>query len=137
MNQTASPEYLACHELALAYGHYADTWEAEALAGLFTPDGVFDRLGTRFCGREAIAAFIANRSREVWQRHHSGAFGFELAADGRSASGTLELRLERGKRGDDRVLETVHARYHDRYVLSAEGWRFSLREVRLAAAPAS
>jgi hypothetical protein len=123
----------ACEALAHAYSNLADAWEAEALAGLFTPDGAFDRLGTRIEGREAIARFIANRPRDVWQTHAGSHFTFTLDADGRGANGTLDLELRRGKVGDDTVRETVRARYHDRFVLTDEGWRFALREVRLLA----
>lgn len=124
---------VACEKLAHDYGRFADEWQADALAALFTPDGVFDRLGTRFEGRAAIAHFIANRSREVWQKHSGSAFTFTLAADGHSANGTLDLELQRGRIGDPQVQETLRARYHDRYTLTDEGWRIALREVRLVA----
>ena len=120
-----------CEALALAYGHHADAWEADALAALFTVDGVFDRLGTRIEGRDAIAHFIAHRPREFWQRHHGSDFTFALADDGKTANGTLDLRLERGRVGDDAVIDTVRARYHDRYQNTAEGWRFAERRVQL------
>lgn len=105
----------ACETLSHAYGAHADAWEADQLAALFTPDGVFDRLGTRIVGREAIAAFIANRPREFWQRHQGSHFTFQLGADGRTATGTLDLLLERGRVGEDTVMETLRARYHDHF----------------------
>lgn len=128
----ATPEEArsACEELTRAYNHHADSWNSDALAALFTPDGVFDRLGKRIEGRAAIAHFIANRPREFWQVHTVSNFTFELASDGRSATGTLDLDLGRGKVGDDTVIETVRARYRDRFELTPEGWRFALREVR-------
>lgn len=36
----------ACAEPARPYHHHADTWNSDALAALFAPGGVFDRLGT-------------------------------------------------------------------------------------------
>lgn len=120
-----------CEALSHAYGHHADAWEAEKLANLFSPDGVFDRLGTRIVGREAIRKFIAGRPRDMWQRHHGSNFEFELAVDGRSADGRLDLVLERGRVGEAEVREVVRARYHDHFVLTDEGWRFSVREVVL------
>jgi hypothetical protein len=122
-----------CEALSHAYGACADAWEAERLANLFTADGVFDRLGTRIVGREAIARFIANRPREFWQRHHGSHFTFAMAADGQTATGTLDLVLEKGRVGSDAVIETVRARYHDQFQNAADGWRFRERQVRLIA----
>lgn len=124
--------HAACEKLAHDYGRLADEWKAEELAGLFTPDGVFDRLGVCYEGRGVIRDFIANRPRDWWQRHESDQFQFQLAADGRSATGSLQLVLERGRDGSDAVVETVRARYHDQYALTDEGWRIRRREVRLA-----
>lgn len=122
-----------CEALSHAYGTHADAWQAQALADLFTPDGVFDRLGTRIEGRDAIAAFIANRPREFWQRHQGSGFTFVLAADGQTATGTLDLVLEKGRVGQDAVIETVRARYYDQFRRTPEGWRFQERQVRLMA----
>ncbi|MGQ0700618.1 MAG: nuclear transport factor 2 family protein [Panacagrimonas sp.] len=130
-----APAREACEALSHAYGHHADAWEAEALANLFTPNGVFDRLGRRIEGRETIRDFIANRPREWWQTHIGSNFTFELAPDGRNAKGTLDLELKRGKVGDDTVLETLRCRYHDDFVLSDEGWRFKLRQVVMLPSP--
>lgn len=134
-NLTPNPRE-ACEALAYAYGHHADAWEAEQLADLFTPDGVFNRLGTRIAGRETIRDFIANRPRNMWQTHRSSNFRFTLGDDGRSATGTLDLVLERGKVGETRISETVNARYHDQFVLTDAGWKFRIREVVLVERPA-
>ena len=125
----------ACETLAYAYGHHADAGEADKLAELFTTDGVFNRLGTRIVGREAIRDFIANRPTHIWQTHRASNFTFELVGDGRSATGTLDLVLERGQLGDTRISETVHARYHDQFVLSEAGWKFKIREVQIVEPP--
>ncbi|MGH8518181.1 MAG: nuclear transport factor 2 family protein, partial [Panacagrimonas sp.] len=52
-------------------------------------------------------------------------------AAGDRATGTLDLHLERGRSGDDAVLETVRARFHDQYQRTDEGWRIRRRDVRL------
>lgn len=121
----------ACEHLVFAYGEYADAWEAEKLAQLFTIDGVFNRLGTRIEGRDAIRAFIENRSRDPWQIHRNSNFRFELGADGRSAKGALDLVLDRGKLGETAVSETLRCRYQDFFVLTDEGWKFKLRQVAM------
>lgn len=127
----------ACEALSHAYGHHADAWEADQLADLFTPDGVFDRLGVQIVGRAAIRDFIANRPRDVWQTHRGSNFRFQFGADGRSASGTLDLEMARGKVGETQASDTVHARYHDQFVLTDAGWRFKLRKVVLLERPAA
>lgn len=127
--------YRACEALAYAYGHHADAWEADKLADLFAPDGVFNRLGTKIAGREAIRDFIAKRPRNMWQTHEGSHFTFTLARDGRNATGTLDLVLKRGKAGEAEVSETLHARYHDQFVLTDAGWKFKLREVVLVESP--
>ena len=120
----------ACEALTQAYGHHADAGEADALAALFTADGEFRRLGVSIAGRERIRDFIASRPRDIWQRHCSSGFVFRLADDGRSAHGSLDLMLERGQLGDTRITETRYARYQDRFLLTDQGWKFSLREVQ-------
>ncbi len=121
----------ACERLSHDYGHHADAWEADKLAELFTPDGVFNRLGTKIAGRDAIRAFIAGRPRDVWQTHRGSHFTFTLGDDGRSATGTLDLEMARGKAGETQASETVYARYHDQFVLTDAGWKIKLREVVL------
>lgn len=122
----------ACLALAEAYGHLADTWQAEALAALFTEDGVFNRLGREIAGRAAIREFIANRPRDHWQRHRSRRYRFALGTDGTTAEAWSDLEMERGLAGSEQVGEVIRARYHDRFALTAEGWRIRLREVRLS-----
>lgn len=121
----------ACEALSHDYGRFADAGEADRLAALFTADGVFDRLGTRYEGRQVIRDFIAQRPREFWGRHHGSNFRFQLAADGRSAEGWLDLRLERGRAGETEPFEVIHARYHDHFVLDDGSWRFRERRVVL------
>lgn len=131
MENAAADGRRACQRLADAYLEYADQWRAEELAGLFTADGVLDRLGNLIVGREAIAAFIANRPREFWQRHRGSGFTFVPVPAGNRATGTHDLILERGRAGEDTVLDTVRARFHDQYERTDEGWRIRRREVRL------
>ena len=131
MNTSTFDARKDCEALSHAYGHHADAWEADQLAELFAPDGVFNRLGTKIAGRDAIRAFIANRPRDIWQTHRGSNFTFKLGDDGRSATGTLDLELDRGKVGETDASETIYARYHDQFVLTEDCWRFKLREVVL------
>ncbi len=120
----------ACEALCKTYGPHADAGDADALAGLYTPDGVFDRLGQLIVGRDAIRQVIAGRPPGVWTKHVCSNVRIELAADGRSASGRVDLDMERGQAGVEKV-DRIRAEYVDQFVLSDEGWRFRRREVRL------
>lgn len=118
----------ACEALCKAYGPAADAGDGEALANLFTPDGVFNRLGTEIAGRAAIRAMIASRPVGVWTQHQCSNVRIEIAADGRSASGKVDLQMRRGSADGDSVDE-IRAEYTDRYVLTDEGWRIRERKV--------
>lgn len=119
-----------CEALCHAYGELADAGHAEAFADLYTPDGVFDRLGQLIKGREALRNIVAERAPGVWTRHHCSNVHIDLAADGRTASGQVDLALQRGREGVSEI-DHLRARYHDRFVLTELGWRFASRKVVL------
>ncbi|MCK9282704.1 MAG: nuclear transport factor 2 family protein [Rhodocyclaceae bacterium] len=120
----------ACMRLCLDIAVLADARDAAGLAQLFTEDGVFERLGQVFRGREAIRQAIAARPAEVWSRHYPANIRIDIADDGRSANGSSYLLMFRGKAGVDGH-ELIHAEYLDEFALTAEGWRFSARKVSL------
>lgn len=120
----------ACERLCADYCAHADAPRAEALAALYAPDGVFDRVGQLFEGREAIRGLIAGRPPGTWTRHECSNLSIEIDPDGRSASGHCDLLMQRGRSGVDGQ-ETVRAEYFDTFVLTDEGWRFRLRKVVL------
>ena len=120
----------ACEALCKAYGPHADAGDADALANLYTPDGVFDRLGQLIVGRDAIRQLIAGRPAGVWTKHHCSNVRIEVAADGRSARGRTDLEMQRGSADVEKVDE-VRAEYFDAFVLTEEGWRFKSRKVVL------
>lgn len=126
----ASPARAACEALCHAFGPLADAREADALAALFAPDAVFDRLGTPLRGRDAIRDVIAGRAPGVWTRHVCSNVNIVVAADGRSATGTADLDLERGQDGIEAV-ERLRGAYTDEFELTDEGWKFRRRAVRL------
>lgn len=122
----------ACESLCRAYGPHADAGDADALANLYTSDGVFDRLGQLIVGHDAIRNVIADRPPGVWTRHACSNIRIEVGADGRSATGRVDLQMQRGREGVAEV-EHIRAEYLDRFVLTEQGWRFSLRKVALVA----
>lgn len=124
----------ACFGLCYEYAVQADAGNAVALAALYTEDGVFDRMGQRFVGREAIRQVIAGRPVGVWTRHVFSDVHVDISGDGRSASGRALLCMQRGRDGE-RDIEEVRAEFEDCYALTAEGWRFRERMVRLLMSP--
>jgi ketosteroid isomerase-like protein len=120
----------ACEALCKAYGPFADAGDADGLAHLYAVDGVFDRLGQVFEGREAIRGVITGRPPGLWTEHHCRDIRIEIDADGRSAQGTAQFEMRRGRAG---VTEIEHLRgeYQDRYTLTEEGWRFARRKAIL------
>jgi ketosteroid isomerase-like protein len=120
----------ACQRLCLDFAAHADQNNPDALAALFMPDAVFERLGEIHRGREAIRALIAGRPADVWSRHYCSNIRIDLAPDGQSASGQGYFLMFRGPVGSaDRA--TVHAEFRDTFVLTPSGWRIQSRKVFL------
>lgn len=118
----------ACEALCLAAGAAADAGDADAFADLYIADGVFNRLGHSIKGRDAIRNVIASRPAGMWTRHRYTNARIEVAADGRSARGRVDLELDRGREGSTDI-ERVQAEHDDVFVLTEQGWRFASRSV--------
>ena len=118
----------ACEDLCKAYGPLADAGQADALAHLYVPDGRFDRLGQQIVGRDAIRQVIAGRPPGVWTKHVCSNVRIDVAPDALTATGRVDLDMERGQLGIDKV-DKIRAEYFDQFVLTDEGWRFAVRKV--------
>lgn len=129
MSNTESEARAACEALCATYAAMADASRADGFAALFAPDGVFDRMGQELVGRDAIRQIIAGRPPGTWTRHVCTNLRITVAADGRSATGTADLEMDRGRAGDAQV-EHLRGAYTDQYVLTDEGWRFGRRAFR-------
>ena len=118
----------AIRDLARRYAHYVWQNELEALADLFAGDGEMDP-GTRppIRGREALLAGFREMLtagdvvRPVVQQHV-----VELAGD--TATGTCYIDLRAVVLGKSMI---GAGWYTDRYVRTAEGWRFTSRKIEL------
>lgn len=131
MNEVEKARAIAeCEALCKRYGEYADAGKADAFADLYVADGVFDRLGQKFVGREAIRRVIADRPAGIWSKHSWRNIRIELDDDGCGAGGLVDLEMQRGKAGVAEV-ENIRAEYHDRFALTPDGWRFASRQVVL------
>lgn len=105
-------------------------YRADPLAALFTEDAIWDGgvLG-RFEGREQIRAFFAGCSKTVsFAIHHLGNPVIEVTGD--EATGHWFL-LEPLVFAKGSQAFWMAARYHDRYVRTAPGWRFAHVRIEL------
>lgn len=59
-------DHLAILQLMNAYGPSVDSGNAEAVANLWTPDGVYDVDTGAMSGREQIAAMVQSRPHQAW-----------------------------------------------------------------------
>ena len=119
----------AIRDLKARYAAACDNgYDADTLAAMFTEDAVWDgaTLG-RHVRREAIRAFFQGSSSRIsFARHHVSNPLIEI--DGDTATGTWYLLQTCTYIRDNQAVWGAGT-YRDRYVRTAEGWRFS--QVRL------
>jgi SnoaL-like domain len=116
-----------CQQLVATAFWLGDSRADEAYAECFTPDGVLDRAGDLVRGREALAQYIRQRPRTVVVRHFNS-MPVITAYDRRHLSC---LTLSTVCRWDGDATPTiVRADVVDDCVLTAEGWRISLRKAQ-------
>ncbi len=123
----------ACIALSHRFARYVDERRFEDFAGLFTPDGVFDRRGEALAGRAAILASMAGRPATLLVRHHVTTVSVDVA-DADSASGLCYFAFYQCTDWDGRTPEklalagaAIVGEYRDRYARTAEGWRIAHR----------
>ncbi len=122
----------AIRETINAYSGAAGRLDIDAFVAFFTPDaqvhGIAGMFGQAepFAGHQALRDFFgASFANLEWLVQNNTITDVAVAADGKTATastGLVELAKPRG--GDQIVLI---ARYDDRLVLTAEGWKFSRR----------
>ena len=128
MSETLSLDE-AYAQICTDYCQHADAGRATELAALYTPDGVFDRVGQRFEGRDAISKMLASRPPEVWTEHRCSNLSVQAESRVR-ALGQADLFMRRGRKDSDKV-EEVRARCVDTLVCGDDGWHLAVRVVQL------
>lgn len=129
---------LAISDLVHAYCQGVDRLDPEAVARLFTDDGIFIAYAepgateptSRSEGREAITKAI--RMARSYKRTTHTVGNHIAAVDGDSATG--ETRVVAYHVLGDEGAETLmiwHIRYLDTYVRGSEGWRIAERVLRV------
>jgi hypothetical protein len=122
--------------LCVDFAHYLDTSAYEALANLFLPEGVWDRM-RRLNGRQEILEVLRLRPANVVTRHVQTNFRF-IHIDSETVNGFSFMVPYHGsaKAGAlpglmDGTSEPV-IDLHDVYKRTSEGWRFAERITKLA-----
>lgn len=121
----------ACERLVLDYAHYRDTNQGDPYAALFAEDAslVFPRASSR--GRANIRADFDRQGQIPWRRHVTTNIRV-VVLDADHAEGTSYVTIYGGGRPGPAAgaqappLDGPSAvgEYHDRYLRTADGWRF-------------
>jgi hypothetical protein len=122
--------------LKARYSRFSDDgYDADGIAGLFVPDGVWDggELFGRAEGVQAIRAHFAQAAARIpWALHFILNPIIDVHPDGRSATGSWYLWQPCVRqRSFGPVQSWLAGTYDDTYELTADGWRF--RSVRVSA----
>lgn len=124
-------DYIEIRQLVARYAYAVDTGAGDGAvyASLFAPDGAFvDRMGREVRGRDALIALARRNTRGPQAAfHHIVNHVIEPSPDGGAAGRQylLQLRVGDGDRPNE-IFGGGH--YEDRYVKTAEGWRFLRRQ---------
>ena len=131
----------ACARLVALYTHRVDFGDAESVAELFAEDGVWEVGDTRFEGRDALRAMLRNRQEMSGRRSRHVCTNLAVdVVDPDHATGLVYLSLYRHDFGSTERDEGVApggppvavGQYRDRFVRTADGWRFAWRRAELA-----
>jgi len=121
----------ACLRIVVDCSHAADSYRHDEFVNLFTTDGVLSLPRGEFRGHAAIAAMLDGRDRTQRSRHVVTNARITVQ-DSTHATGVVYLTLYKGvpMAGEAVVYDTAPESvgyYEDRYVKTAEGWRFAAR----------
>ncbi len=125
-------------QLVASFSHCIDNRRYEQLADLFTPDGVFDRLGQALEGRQAILSAMAKR--HPFLTRHCVMNLLFTRIDEDQAEATMLVANFVGQPNSE-GLPVAHAsqpallEFDDIYRRTPDGWRIERRTARLIIKP--
>lgn len=130
-----------CTQLCYRFAHHLDSGESDSMIGLFTADGVFDRVGQLLRGRDEMRAAFAERPTGITSRHVVTNVHFIEVASDRAEAHVYNLSFHAvgEERDGPLAYATQNARFldfHDAYALTDDGWRFASRSARVVFVPA-
>jgi hypothetical protein len=111
-------------DLYTRYTYNGDRGRLADLAACFAEDGTLKGTGPAGVA-EALAQWIAGDPARTFTRHHVTNPLIDVAEDGQSATGRAYFSVYCNN-GLDHV-----GTYNDKLCLTAEGWRFAYRQVRI------
>ena len=116
-------DYAEITQLYAKYNFAIDSGDGEGWAATFTPDGVFGKM----VGHDALVAFVADfyKRNEGRARHWNSNVVITATAEG--ANGACYLLLF--NTGVKPAVPMGNAKYDDKLVMTASGWRFKSRTV--------
>ena len=125
----STQDYIDIEQLYARYNHAIDSGDAEAYAGTFTLDGVFNNN----TGREALLNFVRGYAAKggSTRRHWNTNLLITPTADG--ANGTVYLFLLDTTAKPPGIVTSL--KYQDVLVKTPAGWRFKTRTTVADAAP--
>lgn len=133
----ATEDILALRLLVHAYCHRIDHGTADAIAGLFLPDGVlhlgFQPRSPDQAGRAAIRRWFAGymaetRAASAHNRHRVGLLALEVSGAAAAASAWWDAS---GIRRSDRRIHLLRGHYRDRFLRVRGRWHLARREIHL------
>lgn len=119
-------DYIEIQQLYARYNWTIDAGDVEGYVALYTPDGTFNT----FNGADGLRTFMKNRQGGT-RRHWNSNLVITPATDG--AAGRVYLMLV--DVGTKPPSISSAARYDDRLVKTAQGWRFKRRQTTPDPAP--
>jgi hypothetical protein len=118
------------HQLVARYAHSlegADGGGGQAFAALFTPDGTLVDGAETVTGHAGLAAFAAGR-RALAAGTTTLATNVVIESAPRGAAGTVYVMVTQPFAAEGRPAIVRGGRFEDRYVKTAQGWRFARRQ---------
>lgn len=124
-----------CERLVTLYCHHVDHGEAAKVADLFSPDGVWKGPGVLMEGQEQVRSGFATRQANTARMSRHVCNNLHLnVIDEDHAEGSVYLTLYRHDGEAERTVSPLEGpvlvgEYRDRFVRTAEGWRFADRRI--------
>lgn len=128
---------LAITRLIASYGPFVDGGDADAVAGMWTEDGVYDVDEGHMAGRSQLAAMVRSRAHQGWIAggcaHFLGPAHVTLHGDTAVAvCHSLMVVNNGGEFGQDAAFGVRRATaHHFELVRTGEGWRVARRTSRV------
>jgi SnoaL-like protein len=126
----------ACRDLVLVITQHGDHGEAEEAAALFAEGGTLIRGGREYTGEAELLAAYRDQPQSQIARHLNGGTVVEVLDEDHAIGVTYYLAYRHESSGEAVELPVPLGQpfsigeWHDRFVRTPAGWRFSSRETK-------